>query len=125
MFITKAPPSATVLGLSNPLEAVWGWVPFSFVADWFGSIGTKISAMDPYLSSMLSNGTLATKARYSDAKVTQFHYTGAVYGATYQGSSFHRTLGITPVWAWHTKLIKGEAPFRALNAAALMAALKL
>ena len=45
-----------ILGLDNPLEAIWELIPFSFIIDWFVNVGDVISAilLNPSLSPVCS-----------------------------------------------------------------------
>jgi hypothetical protein len=36
---------AAALGLNNPLQTFWEAIPYSFVVDWFGKIGTRLTAL--------------------------------------------------------------------------------
>lgn len=37
----------SAFGMDNPVQTMWELMPFSFIADWFGNIGSWIGAMSP------------------------------------------------------------------------------
>lgn len=39
---------AAQLGLLNPAGTLWNVIPFSFIADWFGSVGDVLSSIDDF-----------------------------------------------------------------------------
>lgn len=52
---------ANQLGLANPLSVAWALVPFSFVADWFGTLGTVIGSMTDFMGLTVENGWTTTR----------------------------------------------------------------
>lgn len=74
------------LGLTNPALVIWELVPFSFVVDWFASIGDWLSAMDAdfgltfragsitsrYVRS--SNGALGFRSKQKSTPSSTFEY---------------------------------------------------
>lgn len=77
------------LGVTNPALVVWELVPFSFVVDWFASIGDWLSAMDAdfglafragsvtsrYVRSTV--GALGFRSRQTNTSTSTFQYTEA------------------------------------------------
>lgn len=53
-------------GLINPAVILWELVPFSFVVDWFGNVGSVLSSLSDYAGMTLSNSF--TTRRYTVAK---------------------------------------------------------
>lgn len=81
---------ANGLGLLNPVSIAWELVPFSFVVDWFTSMGTVLASMTDFLGADLVGATTTRciKFRWDYAKT-------APYPPGYVGSYYARSNGNT------------------------------
>lgn len=52
-------------GLTNPVEIAWELVPFSFVVDWFTSIGDYLSTLDAHMGLVWKGGSVTEREIYS------------------------------------------------------------
>lgn len=117
-------PNYTRLGF-NPAEMVWEWVPFSFVADWFGQFNAKLMVLDPHIRNFLDSGSWTVKGECTQdlfIDVNPSRPGTADANMTYKGFVFTRSVGITPTLAFNKKLFKRQSATRALHAAALLSA---
>lgn len=85
-----------LLGLDNPLEAVWELIPFSFIVDWFLNVGDVINAIigNPSLSPVCSFVT-ETVTRTSIVQCTGWSRNGDTQGC-FTKSLANGTLTVEP-----------------------------
>lgn len=76
-------------GISNPLEIAWELVPYSFVVDWFLSVGNWLSALDAANGFEFKSGSI-TYRRVSSKEVTS-DLSGIYYGS-FKGSAYNKTV---------------------------------
>jgi hypothetical protein len=90
--------SAQQLGLTNPALIAWELVPFSFVADWFISVGDYLKATTALqgltvrkaLFSYREHSTCASRYATSAGADVNFRYSAAFSSWSAQGDVFHR-----------------------------------
>lgn len=109
---------ANQLGLLNPAAIAWELVPFSFVVDWFTSVGQVLNSLTDFVGLELKNA------------FTTIYYTGSQSGIYRQpgyrdhvfdsfGVRCHRTLGVSrPVLA--VNRIRGLSLTRGVTAISLV-----
>lgn len=124
----------TQKGLTNPLEVIWELIPFSFVVDWFASIGDFLSTLDADLALTFKKGTISERVvTECNAVLYPLPYKGdanTTYTVNASGTSSYRKVTMTrrvisspPSGQWY---LKGSInATRALNAIALLRQLKL
>lgn len=64
--------SLPVWGMTEPLEALWEIVPFSFIVDWFFNVGDTIAAFTPNFGlNALASWTVSTKIVERTSEITR------------------------------------------------------
>lgn len=110
---------ANQLGFTNPLQVVWEAVPFSFVVDWFLSVGNFLGSMTARLGTTIVGGWYSIK--------TWFNRTTSVFYPTYDdvrivfgsGEWYQRLPGaISPTTSIRPE--GGFSPLRAITAISLL-----
>lgn len=121
-------------GLTNPLEVAWELIPFSFVVDWFASIGDFLSTLDADLALTFKKGSISERILTEcNAVLYALPYKGdenTTYTVNASGTSSYRKVTMTrrvisvpPSGQWY---LKGSInATRALNAIALLRQLRL
>jgi hypothetical protein len=116
---------ADQMGLINPLSLAWEVVPFSFVVDWFASVGSFLGALTDFAGCSLQQGytTRTCKGSRVWVKTTNPPPAGPYPGYSVMAKSYGlyttRSIGITtPILA--IKPIKLFSPSRALTSWALL-----
>lgn len=108
------------LGLINPAEIVWNLIPFSFVVDWFGSVGDYLRSSTDFSGLVIDSQFVTSYAklfgqyrayRKIDRAPGQF--------ATYEKIYCERTTTLTGV-ALSTKRMKPPSAVRAATAISLL-----
>jgi hypothetical protein len=110
---------ANQLGFTNPLSVVWEAVPFSFVLDWFLTVGTFLGSMTARLGCTITNGWRSEKTWFSR---TQWDNQPAFSNVGFRNGSgewYHRYVGaISPTTG--VRAGGGFSPLRALTAISLL-----
>lgn len=119
-------------GLTNPLAWVWELIPFSFVADWFGSVGDFIESLDDTVGLSITDGfysygqkgtsrvSAVLTRRYSGWPVAPGRAVGDGGWKQRSVASMTRVRGI-PTVKLVRKLVILTSLDRGLNAASLLA----
>lgn len=114
----------------DPVRSTWEIIPFSWLLDYFLSIGSWLEAMSPYAAGSLVNGCTSVKDEYTLTDQFTFDFNGTVSGirSTGGGTSV-RTLKVlsyerflangVPLPGWSAQV----STTRAFNIAALVAQL--
>lgn len=92
------------MGLTNPAHVLWEVVPFSFVVDWFGTIGRVLDSLDDFYGLGVRNGTTTMHVQTSSSvRRTRDNWTPGVYTVIFDARHVHtrRTIGISrPYVLW-------------------------
>lgn len=94
--------------MSDPFVTGWELVPFSFIVDWFFSVGDMLTAFSPFATGTLRYATLGITELQVDRYVTQvipglgysvLEGSSGPVSATYTEETYQRTIpsGITPL----------------------------
>jgi hypothetical protein len=67
--------------MSDPLVTAWEIVPFSFIADWFFTIGDAVKAHSPFASTNLLWSYVTTEDSLSTTVTAGFDKSDTLYGA--------------------------------------------
>lgn len=91
----------STVGATNPLEIVWEKVPFSFVADWFTTLGDSISVLDATVGYQFLSGSMTCR-RERTVQVVPLHGSGVYgnglkYNSAFKGSSRDFRLKRSPI----------------------------
>lgn len=89
---------AARLGLTNPLAVAWELVPFSFVVDWFGTIGTYLNSQSDFHGLTVTNGWTSRKSEIGGISYLWNKTSDPLYGGWEMASitrNFQRTVGLT------------------------------
>lgn len=101
--------------MSDPFVTGWEVVPFSFIVDWFFSVGDMLTAFSPFATGTLRYATLGTTKLQVDRYVTQvipspgyqvLEGGSGPVSATYTEETFQRTIptGINPTVEFRVNL---------------------
>lgn len=115
------------LGLTNPVAFVWEAIPFSFVADWFGTVGDVISSATDFLGMDVShayNSVLSTATRnyFSEHYASGAHPKRVGRVGVFNGAVMLRGSGLVGP-ELHFKPFKGFSTTRGATAIALLNAI--
>lgn len=84
-------------GLSNPAEVIWEKIPYSFVVDWFYTVGDSLSALDATEGFQFLSGSM-TRRRETIVSVSPSPSGGpTVLSRSFEGRSRHFKLQRTPI----------------------------
>lgn len=112
---------ATQLGLTNPAAWAWELIPFSFLVDWFVSVGDALAQLDQFHGITLKNAGYSTITKVTGFGRSSISYQGerGECWAISAGTEFQRfntfpyaSIGLRP---W-----KDISPVRGLTAIALL-----
>ena len=106
------------VGLVNPLEVAWELVTFSFIADWFTSLGDWCSALDATLPFTFIGGTETiflnwsgrTELKSSDGTVT-------ISGGTSPGTGFKFQRSVVNGFPWPSPFVFKKDPINVVRLA--------
>jgi len=111
------------VGVTNPLEIIWEGISFSFVADWFSSVGDWCSALDATVPFTFIGGTETIFVNWSGRTVltsTAGSITIHSGGSPGSGRKFNRS--VVSSFPWPTPFVLKKDP---LNVVRLADALSL
>jgi hypothetical protein len=84
---------ANQLGLLNPASFAWELIPFSFVVDWFTSVGQVLNSLTDFVGLELKNAY--TTIYYTGSLISVYRQYGGDTTTTSFGVRCRRTLGIS------------------------------
>lgn len=109
---------AQQLGLANPLAVIWELTPFSWFADWFGSVGSFISSVSDDFGLSWDNTRMIT--RYVEGSVSHDIRNSSYHNTfTVNWRAARRTVGPWPLPKIHLKKLDRLSWTRGLTASSL------
>lgn len=114
------------LGLTNPAEIIWELIPFSFVVDWFGTVGDVVSSWDDNIGYDITRQFVTS---YVNGTSLSFNLAGNPPGSygTFEAQVSHfaakRTTGSIPLPVLYFKLPDRLSITRAATSVALLVGL--
>lgn len=108
---------ANQLGLLNPASFAWELIPFSFVVDWFTSVGQVLNSLTDFVGLELKNAY--TTIYYTGSQTKTLRENSGAYVSNSHGVRCRRTLGISrPVLA--VNHVRGLSLTRGVTAISLV-----
>lgn len=112
---------ATRLGLTNPASVAWELIPFSFLVDWFFTVGTFLNSYSDFIGVSFKNAYTTTYGQASGSVLIDWRVGSGQYGLTCYSSGFSvsRAQGlVSPIV--YPKFKKGLSVTRAATAVSLL-----
>lgn len=123
---------ANRLGVINPVLTAWQLVPFSFIVDWFGNVGSVLGSLTDFVGLSFSNTGYATKSEITalgqrniitgDPKSTYDNQMYLYYQGNASGFGYHRRRSPSPLQAprLEVKMLDKLSLTRALTSISLL-----